>query len=154
MRKIICPININAKAKEYFRGINFTLSSVSMVVSYRIPLLPDPTLTPPNIPRRARRRLKRTEREPKRTQMDRIGHFSSSLGGTWGLSGCVWRRVVREKEDGKLFYLQLELFAYGLSFFAYSPLRPLLDTLSHCKQKTPIVSKEAKTVSKKARTVS
>ena len=32
MRKIICPININtkAKAKEYFRGIKFTLVSVSM----------------------------------------------------------------------------------------------------------------------------
>ena len=31
--KIICPNNINtkAKAKEYFRGINFTLISVSMV---------------------------------------------------------------------------------------------------------------------------
>ena len=33
MRKIICPININAKAKAktYFRGINFTLISVSTV---------------------------------------------------------------------------------------------------------------------------
>ena len=33
MRKTICPININskAKAKEYFRGINFTLISVSTV---------------------------------------------------------------------------------------------------------------------------
>ena len=37
---------------------------------------------------------------------------------------------------GKLFYLQLELFCLQLSFFAYSPLRPLLDTLSHCKQKS------------------
>ena len=36
MRKIICPININtkAKAKDYFRGINFTLISVS-TVSYK-----------------------------------------------------------------------------------------------------------------------
>ena len=33
MRKIICPINLNtkAKAKRYFRGINFTLMSVSTV---------------------------------------------------------------------------------------------------------------------------
>ena len=35
MRKTICPININteAKAKKYVRRINFTLISVSMVVS-------------------------------------------------------------------------------------------------------------------------
>ena len=33
MRKIICPININtkAKAKKYFRGINFTSFSMSTV---------------------------------------------------------------------------------------------------------------------------
>ena len=33
MRKIICPININtkAKAKKYFRGINFTLIPVPTV---------------------------------------------------------------------------------------------------------------------------
>ena len=31
MRNTICPININTKAKEYFRGINFTLISVSTV---------------------------------------------------------------------------------------------------------------------------
>ena len=37
---------------------------------------------------------------------------------------------------GKLFYLQLELFCLQLSFFAYSPLRPLLEALSHCKQKS------------------
>ena len=36
---------------------------------------------------------------------------------------------------GKLFYLQLELFCLQLSFFACSPLRPLLDALSHCKEK-------------------
>ena len=39
------------------------------------------------------------------------------------------------KDRGKLFYLQLELFCLQLSFFAYSPLRPLLDALAHCKQK-------------------
>ena len=50
--------------------------------------------------------------------------------------------------------LQLELFCLQLSFFAYSPLRPLLDALSHCKQKPPIVSKKAKIVSKKAPIVS
>ena len=37
---------------------------------------------------------------------------------------------------GKLFYLQLEFFCLELSFFACSPLRPLLDALSHCKQKS------------------
>ena len=36
MRKIICPININtkAKAKKYFWGINFTLISVSTVIKF------------------------------------------------------------------------------------------------------------------------
>ena len=52
------------------------------------------------------------------------------------------------------FYLQLEFFCLQLSFFASSPLRPLLDALSHCKQKTKTVSKKAKIVSKKAPTVS
>ena len=37
---------------------------------------------------------------------------------------------------GKFFYLQLECFFLQLSFFAYSPLRPLLDALSHCKHKS------------------
>ena len=37
---------------------------------------------------------------------------------------------------GKLFYLQLEFFCLQLSFFAYSLLRPFLDALSHCKQKS------------------
>ena len=37
---------------------------------------------------------------------------------------------------GKLFDLQLELFCIQSSFFAYSPLRPLLDALSQCKQKS------------------
>ena len=36
----------------------------------------------------------------------------------------------------KLLYLQLEFFCLQLSFFAYSPLRPLLDALSHCKQQS------------------
>ena len=44
-------------------------------------------------------------------------------------------------------------FTYSWSFFAYSPLRPLLDALSHCKQKAPTVSKKAKIVSKKAKNV-
>ena len=42
----------------------------------------------------------------------------------WG--GVLW---------GKFFYLQLELFCLQLSFFAYSALRPLLDAVSHCKQR-------------------
>ena len=59
-----------------------------------------------------------------------------------------------EATRGKLFYLQLELFCLQFSFFAYGPLRPLLDALSHCEQKAPTVSKKAKTVSEKAPTVS
>ena len=35
-----------------------------------------------------------------------------------------------------------ELFCLQLRIFAYSPLRPLLDALSHCKQKAPNVSKK------------
>ena len=36
MRKIICPININtkAKAKDHFQRIDFTLISVSMVIGW------------------------------------------------------------------------------------------------------------------------
>ena len=37
---------------------------------------------------------------------------------------------------GKLFDSQFELFCLQLSFFAYSPLRPLLDARSHCKHKS------------------
>ena len=37
---------------------------------------------------------------------------------------------------GSFCYLQLELFCLQLSFFAYSPLRPLVHALSHCKQKS------------------
>ena len=56
---------------------------------------------------------------------------------------------------GKLFYFQLELFCLQLSFFTYSPLRPLLDALSHCKQKSSsTVSRKAKIVSKQAPIVS
>ena len=44
--------------------------------------------------------------------------------------------TIRERKRGKLFYLQLELFCLQLSVFAYSPLRRLLDALSHCKQKS------------------
>ena len=39
-------------------------------------------------------------------------------------------------DGGKLSYLQLELVCFQLSFLAYSPLMPLLDALSHCKQKS------------------
>ena len=44
--------------------------------------------------------------------------------------------VRASSERGKLFYLQLELSYLQLSFFAYSPLRPLLDAPCHCKQKS------------------
>ena len=42
MRKIICPININTKAKvkKYFRGINFTLISVPTVSALHQKSLP------------------------------------------------------------------------------------------------------------------
>ena len=54
---------------------------------------------------------------------------------------------------GKLFDLQLELFCLQLSFFAYSPLRPLVDALSHSKT-APAVSEKGKAVSKEAPIVS
>ena len=57
-------------------------------------------------------------------------------------------------QSGKLFYLQLELFCLQLSFFAYSPLRPLLDALCHCKQKSFNCEQKTKIVSKKAAIVS
>ena len=61
----------------------------------------------------------------------------------------------RHLNRGKLFYLQLELFFSQLSFFAYSPLRPLLDMhFPSVSKKAPTVSKEAKAVSKKAPIVS
>ena len=58
------------------------------------------------------------------------------------------------EDCGKPFYLQSELFCLQLSFFAYSPLRCFLDTLSHCKQRSLLASKEAPSVSKKAPIVS
>ena len=51
---------------------------------------------------------------------------------------------MNSNKRGKFIYLQLELFYLQLSFFAYSLSRRLLeDILSHCKQKTSIVSQEA-----------
>ena len=46
-------------------------------------------------------------------------------------------------------FLQLELFYLQLSFFAYSPLRRLLDAPSHCKQKAAIGGKKPNIVSEK-----
>ena len=40
----------------------------------------------------------------------------------------------------------MELSYLQLSFFAHSPLRRFLDTLSHCKQRSSIVSENARTV--------
>ena len=58
-----------------------------------------------------------------------------------------WTMVTKR---GKFFYLQLELLCLQLSLFAYTPWKPLLDALSHNKQKATTVSKKAKTaVSKK-----
>ena len=58
------------------------------------------------------------------------------------------------RDGGTLFYLQLEFFCLQLSFFAYSPLRPLLDVLTTVSKKAPIVSQKAKAVSRKAPIVS
>ena len=68
-------------------------------------------------------------------------HF---LGETFGIPKSRFRgemkmlcwAAVNHTIWGKLVYLQLELFCLQLSFFTYSPLRPLLDALSHCKQKS------------------
>ena len=54
-----------------------------------------------------------------------------------------------QKKRGKFYYLQFELLFLQLSFFAYSPLRRLLDALSHCKQTARTVSKKTKIVSEK-----
>ena len=45
-------------------------------------------------------------------------------------------RTLLISQREKFVYSQLELFCLQLSFFAYSPLRPLSDALSHCKQKS------------------
>ena len=56
---------------------------------------------------------------------------------------------------GSFFYLQFELLCLQLRSFACSPLRPLLDALSHCEQESSdCISKEAKAVSKTAPSVS
>ena len=39
-------------------------------------------------------------------------------------------------KKGEAFLLTVGVFCLQLSFFAYSPWRPLLDALSHCKQKS------------------
>ena len=39
-------------------------------------------------------------------------------------------------KKGEAFVLTVGVFCLQLSFFAYSPLRPLLNALSHCKQKS------------------
>ena len=101
------------------------------------------------------------------------GHCIDPTSGGWGSSHCTVeplpghiRRQCLEQGNicqnhpcgnhpfangGKFFYLQLELFCLQLSFFAYSPLRPLLDALSHCKQKAPTVSRKLKLWAKKLR---
>ena len=57
---------------------------------------------------------------------------------SWGQEICAFLLCMSMTclKRGKSFYLQLELFCLQLSFFAYSPLRPLLDALSHWKQKS------------------
>ena len=68
-----------------------------------------------------------------------------------GFAGAlrVWK-----KTEGKLVLLTVRAFRLQLSFFAYSPLRRLLEALSHCKYNPLIVSKKALTVSKKTSIVS
>ena len=52
------------------------------------------------------------------------------------LSKMLQLRLAEQKYWGKLFCLQLELLCLQLGFLASSCLRPLLDALSHCKQKS------------------
>ena len=67
----------------------------------------------------------------------------------------TWPKTPEQKEKGGSFFTySWSFFCLQLSFFAYSPLRSLLDALSHSKQKAPTVSRKAKTVSNKAPTVS
>ena len=89
---------------------------------------------------------KKTKRTPgtKWDQSAQFGSGSSLLARKGGFGLQARNRTKIGKIWGKLFYLQLELFCLQLSFFAYSPLRPLLETLSHCKQKAPTVSKQPK----------
>ena len=63
-----------------------------------------------------------------------MGRFPECLSGRFSLLKIPWKTAHQER--GKLFYLQLELFCLQLSFFAYSPLRPILDAPSHCKPKS------------------
>ena len=66
-----------------------------------------------------------------------VPKIAQEVGCGWGVH--IYIQEVTEISGqirGKLFYLQLELFCLQLSFFAYSRLRPLLDALSHCKQKS------------------
>ena len=56
-----------------------------------------------------------------------------SFRPAWYRSHLVQKAQNQGKKRGKLFYLQLELFCLQLSFFAYSPLRCMLDALSHCQ---------------------
>ena len=104
-----------------------------------------------------------------------LARHVGSYSGTDRVLGCPWKRTLHKLEfeiastkaenfvtrsqaqpplilgGGKLFDLQLELLCLQPSFFAYNPLRCLLEALSHCKQessncklnKTPIVSREA-----------
>ena len=69
-------------------------------------------------------------------------HFEVSTSSQGALKGQTQGEKPSRKQiraifqRGKLFYLQLELLGLQLSFFACSPLKPLLDALSHCKQKS------------------
>ena len=79
---------------------------------------------------------------------------------------CKWVPAVRMRityeilEDnfmGKAFLLTIGVFCLQWSFFAYSPLRCFLDTLSHrkpkssnCKQKSTNCKQKTQAVSKKA----
>ena len=64
-------------------------------------------------------------------------------------------------KGGSFLTCSWSFFCLQLSFLAYSPLRPLIDALSHCKQKSSnckpkkakLVSKKAPIVSKKAKIV-
>ena len=71
-------------------------------------------------------------------------------------SADVWGNILRQnlrQEKRGIFLLTVVVFLLTVKFFIYSPLRPFLDALSNCKQKTRIVSKKLKLQAKKTPTV-
>ena len=70
------------------------------------------------------------------------------------LLGGPHSETCKPERLGRFFSYSWSIIYLQLSFFAYSPLRCFLDTLSYCKQRSSTVSKKARTVRKKTHTVS